>query len=227
MIVINNYDKVNKKFLSTLYIIAFICMIFIIVSVANSKKDMQFYKNAKQVNCLVKNKKKKDNKNIIRVSYKIGSKIYSGDIFVSNKEFDTIHIGDKMEIFYNTKKATDCRMTSHSMLNILMIIIILLIVMLICIVKGIFYSISIRTNQKLINENNVVDAKFYRLEFKKSIFGNDIINYVYCKAIVNEEKRIFKSIGFKEKPKPLNDTSNITVYIDNKNNYLVNIYDLI
>ena len=77
------------------------------------------------------------------------------------------------------------------------------------------------------NENNTVDAKFYRLEFKNSIFGNERINYVYCKANINGEKRILKSIGFKEKPKPLNDTFNISVYIDNKNNYLVNIYDLI
>lgn len=227
MIVINNYDKVNKKFLSALYLIAFICILFIILSIVNSKKDMQFHKNAKQVNCLVKNKNKKDSKNIIRVSYKIENKIYSCDIFVSDKEFDSIHIGDKMEIFYNTKNITDCRMTKHSMMNLLLILLMLFIIMIICILKAIFYSIRIRINQKLINENNTVDAKFYRLEFKNSIFANERINYVYCKANINGEKRILKSIGFKEKPKPLNDTSNISVYIDNKNNYLVNIYDLI
>ena len=43
---------------------------------------------------------------------------------------------------------------------------------------------------------------------------------------VNGEKRIFKSVGFKNKPKPLNDKSIINVYIDDKNNYLVNVYEI-
>ena len=63
--------------------------------------------------------------------------------------------------------------------------------------------------------------------FKNSIFTNKRIYFVYCKAVLNNEKKVFKSIGFKDKPKPLNDTSKIKVYVDNNNHYLVNIYDLI
>lgn len=227
MIDIINYNKVNKKFLCFLYLTALSCLLFIVISIINSKKDMEFYKNTKQVNCLVTNKKSKDNENIIRVSYKISNKVYLSEIYVTNEEFDSIHIGDKVEIFYNKKRPSECRMNTRSVINLLVIVLLLVMTMIVCILIAIFYSIRIRTNRKLINDNNTIDAKFYRLEFKNSIFTNKRIYFVYCKAVLNNEKKVFKSIGFKDKPKPLNDTSKIKVYVDNNNHYLVNIYDLI
>ena len=224
---INNYDRLNKKYIFSLYIVAFFCSIFVIISIVNLKGDMEFYKNSEQVNCIVKNKENKDKENIIQVSYNVGDNNILDEIVVSDNDFNSIHIGDKMEIFYNKSKPNECRMTTRSITNILIIMLILFFIQVASIVIAIFYSIRIRTNKELIISNNVIETKFSRLEFKNSIFGNQRINYVYCKANVNGEKKKFKSIGFTNKPKPLNDTSVIRVYIDDKNNYLVNIYDLI
>ena len=119
---------------------------------------------------------------------------------------------------YNKDNPRDVRTATKSLSSMIIIIIILSLVTILSLVGAILYYIRIRTNIRLIKDNNIVNATFYRLEFKNSIIGNERINYIYCK-----EKKIFKSVGFKNKPKPLNDQSIIDVYVDNKNNYLVDV----
>ena len=83
--------------------IFFISLICLIICVINFSDDIEFYKNSMNVNALIKNKDNKDNKNTIRVSYKVEDKIYSTDIIVSDEEFKALHTGDTLEIFYNEK----------------------------------------------------------------------------------------------------------------------------
>ena len=74
-------------------------------------------------------------------------------------------------------------------------------------------------------------TQFYRLEFRNSInpLEKNRVNRVFCKAKINDKKVIFKSITFVEKPKPLNDTTTIKVYIDKNKpeRYLVDLNDVI
>ena len=136
---INNYDRLNKKYIFSLYIVAFFCSIFVIILIVNLKGDMEFYKNSEQVNCIVKNKENKDKENIIQVSYKVGENNILDEIVVSDNDFNSIHIGDKMEIFYNKSKPNECRMTTRSITNILIIMLILFFIQVASIVIAIFY----------------------------------------------------------------------------------------
>ena len=175
------------------------------------------------VNALIKNKDNKDNKNTIRVSYKVEDKIYSTDIIVSDEEFKALHTGDTLEIFYNEKNPIENKTTKRSVASILFIIILLAIVIICSIVILILCYSRIRTNKQLIKDNISIETKFYRMEIKKSLLGNDNIYYIYCRGKINNETKIFKSIGIKHKPTPLNDTSTINVYVNNEGKYLVNL----
>ena len=223
---ITNYDKINKKVLYMLFIISLLTVIILFISFFSFADDMEFYKSSEHVNGLIKNKENKHGKKVIRVSYKVKSKIYSNDIYVSDKEYTSLHTGDSLEIFYNSNNPIDCRMTTRSMGNVIFIIFLLLFIAISSFTLGILYYKSIRTNKQLIKDNITIDTTFYRLEFKNSIFGNEKVNYIYCKGTYNNENRIFKSVGFKFKPKPLNDKSIIKVYINDKGKYLVKIDDL-
>lgn len=226
MIVINNYNQINKKALAITFSLAFICVLFLVISITELIHDKDFYTNSSHVNALVTNVNDTDNTREIRVSYKVNESLYTKDFLLKNGELSYVNIGDNLEIFYNKTNPKDARTSSKSLVSIVIIICLLSVATITLIVFGVIYYIRIRTNIKLIKINKTVEAKFYRLEFKNSIMGNERINYVYCKGIVNGEKKIFKSVGFKNKPKPLNDKSIINVYIDDKNNYLVNVYEI-
>lgn len=226
MIVISNYNKLNKKILVVLLSLSFVFSIFLVISITELNKNMDFYKNYEHVNGLIKNIREDENDKIIRVSYKIKDNLYSKDIDVESLEYTSVHIGDAIEIFYNKNNPSDARMATKSLSSIMIVIIMLSLITVASLAGAILYYIRIRTNIKLINNNQIVKAKFYRIEFKNSIIGNEKINYVYCKGIVNGEKRIFKSVGFRNKPKPLNDESIINVYVDNKRNYLVDVCEI-
>lgn len=223
MTYITNYNQYNKKLILSLIGIFLISIICLIISVVNFSDDIEFYKYSKNVNALIKNKENKDNKNIIRVSYKVEDKIYSTDIIVTEKEFMSLHTGDMLEIFYNEKNPIENMTTKRSVASVLFIIVLLVIVIICSIVFLIIYYSRIRTNRQLIRDNVSIETKFYRMEIKKSLLGSENIYYIYCKGKINNELKTFKSIGIKNKPKPLNDTSIINVYINNKGKYLVNI----
>lgn len=223
MTYITNYNQYNKKMIFSLIGIFFISLICLIICVINFSDDIEFYKNSMNVNALIKNKDNKDNKNTIRVSYKVEDKIYSTDIIVSDEEFKALHTGDTLEIFYNEKNPIENKTTKRSVASILFIIILLAIVIICSIVILILCYSRIRTNKQLIKDNISIETKFYRMEIKKSLLGNDNIYYIYCRGKINNETKIFKSIGIKHKPTPLNDTSTINVYVNNEGKYLVNL----
>lgn len=226
MIVISNYNQLNKKRLALIFGLALLCVLFLVISITEFVSDMDFYKNYSHVNGLVTNVNEKNDNRVIRVSYKVNNESYIKDFELKNSELATINIGDGLEVFYNKNNPNDARTSSKSLASIIIIICMLSLAAIVFILVGLWYYIRIRTNIKLISNNKTVEAKFYRLEFRNSIMGNERINYVYCKGFVNGEKRIFKSVGFKNKPKPLNDKSTINVYVDDKNNYLVNVYEI-
>lgn len=226
VIVINNYNQINKKVLAITFAMALVCVLFLVISITELIQDKDFYTNSGHINALVTNVNDKENTREIRVSYKVNNSLYTKDFSLEKGELSYVNIGDTLDIFYNKTNPKDARTSSKSLVSMVIIISLLLVAAITLIVSGIVYYIRVRTNIRLININKTIEAKFYRLEFKNSLMSNERINYVYCKAIVNGEKRIFKSVGFKNKPKPLNDNSIINVYIDDKNNYLVNVYEI-
>lgn len=226
------YNRLNKKIMISLIVIALMYMVFCIVTCLNICGNMDFYKNAKHVSSIVKNiKKENDSSRVIRVSYVVDKKTYVKDIEYDVAELGDVEIGDYVDIFYNSEKPQDAKLTTKTLGSVYITIILLISVGVIFVLFIVYYVLRININTKLLKDNNYVMTKFYRLEFRNSInpLEKNRVNRVYCKAKINDKKMIFKSITFVEKPKPLNDTSMIKVYIDKDNSerYLVDLNDVI
>ena len=181
---------------------------------------------------MIKNIKDKGNgNNLVRVAYTVKNRTYMKDLELTKEELGTMGIGDSIDVFYNSKKPSECKNTTRTVGSIYITVLMLLAAGIISIIINIRYYTRVRTNIRLIEENNYILAKFYRIEFKKPIIptSSKNINYVYCKGKIDGEKITFKSLGFKMKAKPLNDSSMIKVYIDknNNSNYLVALDDII
>lgn len=226
------YNKLDKNILISLVSIIVLYFFFCVITCYNLCENMNFYSNAKHIGSIVKNiKDKEDGNRIIRVTYIVNKKTYNKDIEYNVAELGELEIGDTVSIFYNSQNPSEAQITTRTVGSVVIIILLLILIFVILVLCLVYYYMRIKMNIKLINDNNFVMAKFQRLEFKNSVnpFGNGRINRVYCKTKINDEKVIFRSIGFVGKPKPLNDTSMIKVYIDKNNikKYLVELDSII
>ena len=228
----NFYNKLDKKVMASLISIIVMYLVFFIVTTYNMCENMEFYKNAKHIGSIVKNIKEIDNGNrIIRVTYIVDKKTYNKDIEYNISELGDVGIGDTVSIFYNSKNPAEAQITTRTVGGVLFTIAILAVILVILVLYTLYYYLRIKSNVKLIEDDNYVMARFQRLEFRNSFnpFVSGKVNRVYCKTKINDEKVIFKSMGFVEKPIPLNDTSMIKVYIDkeDKRRYLVDLESII
>ena len=226
------YNKLDKKILISLASIIALYFFFCVITCYNMSENMNFYRNAKHIGSIVKNiKEKEDGNRIIRVTYIVNKKTYNKDIEYNVSELGELEIGDTVSIFYNSTNPNEAHITTRTVGSVLLIMILLITILVILVLCLVYYYLRIKMNIKLINDNNFIMAKFQRLEFKNSMnpFSVGRVNRVYCKAKINGEKTIFKSIGFTGKPKPLNDTSMIKVYInkDDIKKYLVELDSII
>lgn len=222
------YNKLDKKVFASLIIINVMYFLFFIVTSYNLCENMEFYSNAKHIGSIVKNiKEMEDGNRVIRVSYIVDKKTYNKDIEYNISELGDVQIGDTVSIFYNSTNPGEAHITTRTTGGVIFTVGILLVILVICVLYTIYYYKRIKTNIKLIEDDNFIMAKFQRLEFRNSFnpFVNGKVNYVYCKTKIDDEKVVFKSMGFVEKPKPLNDTSMIKVYIDKNDSkkYLVDL----
>jgi len=226
------YNKLDKKVLISLISITVVYFFFCIVTCFNLCENMNFYRNAKHIGSIVKNIKDVENGNkVIRVTYIVDKKTYNKDIEYNMAELGEVEIGDTVSIFYNSTNPNEAEITTRTVGSVILVVMLVVAIFIILVLYDIYYVLKIKSNIKLINDNNFVMAKFQRLEFRNSMnpFIMGRVNRVYCKTKINNEKVVFKSMSFANKPKPLNDTSMIKVYIDKNNNknYLVDLESII
>ena len=226
------YNKLDKKIFVSMIAVTVLYFVVCVVSCINIAANLNFYRNAKHIGGVVKNIKNDGNSNrVIRVAYIVDKKSYINDINYNVGELGEIEIGDTIDIFYNKKDPNEANITTKTVGSVYLTMFILVAVFVLLVIYIIKYYMRIKLNIRLIEEDNYVMAKFSRIEFKNSYnpFMIGRVNRVYCKAKINDDKKIFKSVAFAEKTKPLNDTSMIKVYIDKNdtNKYLVDLNDII
>lgn len=226
------YNKLDKKVFASLISIIVMYVIFFIVTSYNLCENMEFYRNARHIGSIVKNiKDLEDGNRVIRVTYIVDKKTYNKDIEYNISELGDVGIGDTVSIFYNSNDPSEAQITTRTVGGVIFTVGILFVILVIIVLYTLYYYLKIKSNIKLIEDDNFVMAKFQRLEFRNSFnpFVAGKVNYVYCKTKINDEKVVFKSLGFIEKPIPLNDTSMIKVYMDknDKRKYLVDLESII